>query len=119
MVSGVERRPDGTRLGVASIVLGALGLALGPGAVEASRRLSQVTLRDAVIAIAAGSTVLGLLSLLLSRHARIRYEWTLGRGGGRGAALAGRIVGTLALALGVGACIALGVYWLLVYRSRH
>jgi DNA-binding transcriptional regulator LsrR (DeoR family) len=106
------------RLGVVSILLGALGLAFGPGAVEASQRLSEITLRDAVIGIAAGSTMFGVLSLYLSRRARLRHVRTLGRSGGRGAALAGRILGTLALALGVGAGIALLVYALLVIQSR-
>jgi hypothetical protein len=117
MVSSAQSR-EGTGLGVVSILLGLLGLALGPGAVEASRRLSQITLRDAVIAIAAGSTVLGALSLFLSRRARLRHARTLGRSGGRGTALAGRIVGTLAVAVGVAAGIALLVYGLLVLQSR-
>ncbi|MGZ4397057.1 MAG: hypothetical protein ACXVZP_09110 [Gaiellaceae bacterium] len=118
MVPGVEARRDGTRLGVASIMLGVLGLVVGPGAIEASRRLSELTLRGAVIGIAAASTLLGAISLYLSRRARIRYEWTLGRGRGRGAALAGRILGTLAVAVGIAASIALLVYGLLVYRSH-
>jgi hypothetical protein len=117
MVTSPQTR-SGTGLAVLSILLGLLGLTVGPAAIEASRRLAEVTLRDAIIGIAAGSTLLGALGLYLSRRARLWHVRTLGRSGGRGAALAGRILCTLAVALGLGAGIALLVYGLLVIQSR-
>ena len=55
----------------------------------------------------------GVAAVLLARQARRRHERTLGRVGGLGLALAGRLLGILALCLAASGLVALGFYWVL------
>ena len=83
-------------------------------AFAAARKLDQVTLVQATAA-SCGSVLLGAAALVLARRARRNVERTLGRAGSLGTARAGRILGFLALCIGVTAGLALGFYALLSY----
>jgi len=95
---------------------GLIGVALAPAAIVLSMRMGEVTLIMAVIAIAAGCTVFGILALALARRARLRRSVSLGRMSGAKLAGLGRLLGTLALSLGLAACVALAVYAIMTSR---
>jgi hypothetical protein len=92
-----EKQPNGRAR--FSLLVGLLGAALAPAAILVHLRVSQVTLLMAVGGIAAGCTILGFIALFLAQRARL-----------------GRLLGTLVLGIGLGACISLGVYALLSSR---
>jgi hypothetical protein len=94
------------------VLLALLGLALPPLAFAAARRLDQITLVQATAA-GCGSIVLGGAAVLLARSGLRNIERTLGRKGGEGAARVGRLLGLIALCMGLTAAIALGVFALL------
>jgi hypothetical protein len=93
-----------------SVIFGLFGVALAPAAVYLAMRLEQVSLLMAVMGIAACCPVLGLVALQLAKRARFRRSISLGRMDGAKMAGFGRLLGTLSLALGLGACVALAVY---------
>jgi hypothetical protein len=97
-----------------SVLLGLLGLAVPVVAFAAARRLEQVSLLQATTATCA-SAVLGLGAVLLARRGLRNIERTLGRLGGEGTARVGRLLGLIALCVGLTAALALGVYALLNY----
>jgi hypothetical protein len=94
------------------VVVALLGLALPVAAFAAARQLGQVTLLQATAA-ACGSVVLGLAAIVLSRRGRRNIERSIGRLGGEAAARVGRLLGFLALCIGLTAALALGFYELL------
>jgi hypothetical protein len=81
-------------------------------AFAAARRLEQVSLIQATTATCA-SAVLGAAAVLLSRRGLRTIERTIGRVGGEGTARVGRLLGLIALCVGLTAGLALGVYALL------
>jgi hypothetical protein len=95
-----------------SVLLALLALAVPIGAYAAARRLDRVSLLEAT-AVSCGSVVLGGLAVLLARRGLRNVERTLGRVGGEGSARVGRLLGVLALCVGLAAAVALGVYALL------
>ncbi len=99
-----------------SALVGVLGVALAPAAILLQMRLAAVTLLMAVGVIAVGCTVFGFFALLLAKRARLRRVVSLERIGGAKQTALGRLLGTLALAIGLGACISLAVYALLATR---
>lgn len=99
-----------------SLLIGLLGAALAPAAIVLHLRLSEVSLVMAVAGMAAGCTILGFIALVLAKRARLRRVVSLERMGGSKQAALGRLLGTLVLCVGLGACIALGVYELLASR---
>ena len=90
-------------------MLALLGIALPVGAYAAANQLQRVSLVQATAA-SCGSILLGGLAVLLARRGFRNVERTLGRAGGEGAARVGRLLGVLALCIGLAAGIALGVY---------
>jgi hypothetical protein len=96
----------------ASVVLALLGVALPVVAFAAAHQLQKVSLVQATVA-ACGSVVLGGAAVLLGRRGLRNVERTLGRAGGEGAARVGRLLGVIALCIGLAAAIALGVYGVL------
>ena len=94
------------------MLLALLGLALPPLAFAAARRLDELTLVQATSA-SCGAVVLGGGAMLLARRGLRNIDRTLGRKGGEGAARVGRLLGLIALCLGLTAAIALGVFALL------
>jgi hypothetical protein len=107
--SSERSRNDAAR---GSVLLALLGLVIPVVAFAAARRLDQVSLLQATGATC-GSAVLGGGAVLLARRGLRNIERTLGRLGGQGTARVGRLLGALALCLGVTAGLALGVYALL------
>ena len=95
-----------------SVLLALLGLALPIVAFAAARQTDQVTLLQATGA-ACGAVGLGLLAILLARRARRNIERSIGRMGGEASARVGRLLGLLALCIGLTAAVALGFYELL------
>jgi hypothetical protein len=87
----------------------ALG-ALGGGA--AAARFSDRVGFEAVGAVPLG-ILLALVSLSLARRARYEYQRTVGRAGGSGLAAVARVLGSIALLVGVTAALALGVFLVL------
>jgi len=96
-----------------SLLFGLLGVTLGPAAILVHLRVSAVTLPMAVGGIAGGCTILGFLALSLAKRARLRRRISLERMGGAKQAALGRLLGKLALGIGLGSCIALAVFALL------
>ncbi|MDQ2984826.1 MAG: hypothetical protein M3R70_13040 [Actinomycetota bacterium] len=97
-----------------SVLVGVLALASVPAGIEAAKAWKWVSLTHAVAGIAVISTLFGLLAILLARGARRNVELTLGRIGGWGAARLGRLLGVVAVFLGLSAACALGFYGLLL-----
>ena len=95
---------------------GLIGVTLAPAAIVLSLRMVAVTLIMAVIAIAAGCSLFGILALFLAKRARLRRSISLGRMGGAKLAGFARLLGTLALSLGLAACVALAVYAIMTSR---
>ncbi len=92
-----------------SVVLALLGLAVPVLAFAAARKLEDVTIVQATAATC-GSAVLGGAAVLLARRGLRTIERTIGRVGGEGAARVGRLLGVIALCVGLSAGIALAVY---------
>jgi len=107
--SSSRARNDAAR---GSLFVALLGLALPVVAFVAARQLEQVTLLQATVA-ACASVVLGLAAIVLARRARRNIERSIGRLGGAGTARVGRLLGLLALCIGLTASVALGFYELL------
>ena len=95
-----------------SVLLALLGLLLPIVAFAAARQTDQVTLLQATGA-ACGAVGLGLLAIMLARRARRNIERSIGRMGGEATARVGRLLGFLALCVGLIAAVALGFYELL------
>jgi hypothetical protein len=94
------------------VLLALVGLAIPPAAFVAARRLEQVTLIQATAASCA-SALFGAAAILLARRGRRGIERTIGRVGGEGAARVGRLLGAIALFLGLTAGLALGFFGVL------
>ncbi len=90
-------------------MLSLLGIALPVVAYAAAHQLQKVSLVQATVA-SCGSVVLGGAAVLLAQRGFRNIERTLGRAGGESAARVGRLLGVIALCIGLAAAIALGVY---------
>jgi hypothetical protein len=104
--SSARGRNDAAR---GSAVLALLGLAVPVLAYAAARRLQGVTIVQATAATC-GAAVLGGAAVLLARRGLRNIERSIGRLGGEGAARVGRLLGVIALCIGLSAGIALAVY---------
>ena len=104
--SSARGRNDAAR---GSVVLALLGLVLPVLAFAAARKLQDVTIVQATGATC-GSAVLGGAAVLLARRGLRNVERTIGRVGGENAARVGRLLGAIALCIGLSAGIALAVY---------
>jgi hypothetical protein len=113
MVS-LTRSSSGARNDAArgSVFVALLGLAVPVAAFAAARQLEQVTLLQATSA-ACAAVVLGIGAIVLARRARRNIARSIGRVGGAGTARVGRLLGFLALCVGLTAALALGFYELL------
>jgi hypothetical protein len=86
-------------------------LALGAlfGGAVAARLSERVGFVEAVGAVPL-SLLLAFVSLSLARRARYEYQRTIGRAGGAGIAAVARVLGSIALIIGITASLALGVF---------
>jgi hypothetical protein len=98
----------------ASLAAGAASVAAIPLAVYLTRFSESYELLHAGFAIPIGAAF-GFLALALARRARRAGELRLVREGGRGGAVAGRVLGIAGLCLAAAAVVALAVYGLLEY----
>jgi hypothetical protein len=97
-------------------VLGALGVLAVPGAVVAAQAVRGVTLLGSLyygVPIAVGFAV---AALVVSRRARLMAQWSV-FADRSGPVRAARLLGWLALYIGVTGGVAVAVYWIL--RARH
>lgn len=93
-------------------MLALLGLAVPVLAYAAARRLEGVSIVQATAASCV-SALLGGAAVLLARRGLRNIERTIGRLRGESAARVGRLLGVIALCIGLSAGIALSVYGVL------
>jgi hypothetical protein len=100
----------------AGALLGALGVLAVPASVLAAQVMHGVTLLGGLYYGVALALALALLGLLVSRRARLAAQRTVFAARG-GPVRAARVLGWLALYVGITSGIAVAVYWIL--RARH
>ena len=94
---------------VFSVVFGLAALGVFVAGAVLARIRDDIGLAEAGIAVGVG-VLLAFVALSLARRARFDYQRTLGRIGGSAIAAAGRLLGTVALLVGVTAGLAFGVF---------
>jgi hypothetical protein len=94
------------------VLVGLAAVATLPAAIVAAETFEVVTLLESSVAIAP-AYVLAFAAIYLGRRARQAIERTLGRVRGHKLALAGRILGWLALYTAVTASISVATYYVL------
>ncbi|HVD25175.1 MAG TPA: hypothetical protein VNB86_04200 [Gaiellaceae bacterium] len=94
------------------MLVGLVALATLPAAVFVAEQLDRLTLLRASVAIIP-AFALAFLAIYLGRRARKTIERTLGRVKGYKLALAGRILGYMALYLALTATISVATYYVL------
>ena len=102
---------------VGALLTGILALAILGAAAAVPRFVDSVTPLRALVVVPA-SALLALASIALARRARFDFQRTLGRIGGDGIALAGSVLGIIALLLCLTAALAVGVYAVLEFTQR-
>jgi uncharacterized membrane protein YwaF len=100
----------------AGATFGTLGVIAVPGAIVAAQALRGLTLLRGLYYSVPAAVVLALVSLIVSRRARLGAQRSVFAARNGPVRLA-RVLGWLALYIGVTAGIAVGVYWVL--RARH
>ena len=95
-----------------SVLVGLAAVVTLPVAIVVAERFDVVTLLQSSVAIAP-AVVLGIGAVLLGRRAKRAIDNTLGRVRGYKLALAGRILGYLALYMAVTASISVATYYVL------
>lgn len=98
---------------VGALVAALLAFAALGGAAAAARHFGEVRVRDVVIAVPI-ALVLGLVSVVLGRRAKLEHVRTLGRSGSRSFVWLVRFLGAVALILAITAALALAVFAVLV-----
>jgi nitrogen fixation/metabolism regulation signal transduction histidine kinase len=96
-----------------AFVTGLLGLGVFLAAAAAARYQDEIRLVDAVVAVPV-ALVLGLVSVVMGRRAKVEHVRTLGRSGSRGFVWLARFLGAVALVLAITAALALAVFAVLV-----
>jgi len=109
-----------TCIALGTVFVALLGLVVPVAAFAGARQLEQVTLLQATGA-ACASVVLGIGAILLARRARRNIERSIGRVSGASTARVGRLLGFLALCVGLIAALALGAIVLFgrIYVGAH
>ena len=99
-----------------ALILGLVGLAVLPAAIEVARRSKRVGLLDAAYAIPL-AFVLALVAVVMARRARRNLKWLQLREGRTTIATLAVLVGALTLCLSLAAALSVGFYELfLVYQ---
>jgi hypothetical protein len=102
-----------------ALLLGLIGVAVLPAAVEISRRSARVGLLDSAYAIPV-AFLLGLVALIMARRARDNLRWLRLRDGGTRIASGAVIVAGVTLCLAITAALSVGFYELvLVYQHSR
>jgi hypothetical protein len=96
-----------------ALLLGLVGIATLPAAIEVSRRSNRVDLLDAAYAIPV-ALLLGLIALVMARRARANIRWLRLRDGGTAVASTAVIIGAVGVCLAVSAALSVGFYELVV-----
>jgi hypothetical protein len=109
----VSRNPNA----VWAFLLALAALAVLGGALAAAHYSSYVDLYRGIAAVPVGF-LLAFFAIRMARRARLEYDRSLGRSGGRGLATAARILGGFALLLAITGALALGVFAVLTLASR-
>jgi hypothetical protein len=109
----VSRNPKA----VWALLLALAALAVLGGVLAAAHYTSYVDLYRGIAAIPIGF-VLAFFSIRLARRARLEYDRSLGRIGGRSVATAARVLGGFALLLAITGALAVGVFAVLTLASR-
>ena len=99
-----------------AFVLALAALGVLAGGLAAAHYSGAVGLYQAIPAIPIG-LLLAFMSVRLARRARLEYDRSLGRIGGRALAAAARILGGFALLLAITGLLALGVFAVLTLAS--
>jgi hypothetical protein len=102
-------KPERNGRAAASLLVGLVAVAALPAAIALAEFADRYDLLQAGWAVPV-ALVLGFAAVVLARRARVRVERTLGRVGGEATARAGRVLGVLAIMLGLSGAIAVGVY---------
>jgi hypothetical protein len=105
-----------SRAALIALALGGLAVLALPAAVAASQLLASVGLLQSLYVGAPVSAVLGLLALLASRRARLAAARSI-TPGDAGPVRSGRVAAWAGLYVGVTACLALGVYGVLIWAQ--
>jgi hypothetical protein len=100
-----------------SVLLGLVAVATLPAAVALAELPERIDLLQAGFAVPVAG-VLALVTLVLSRGGRLRFERTLGRVGGRRTAWLGKALGLLALAMTASGAVALATYAVLKHIAE-
>jgi hypothetical protein len=102
-----------------ALLLGVVGVATLPAAIEFSRRSNRVDLLDAAYAIPL-AFLLGLVALVMARRARANIRWLRLREGGTAVASTAVIIGAVGLCFAVTAALSVGFYELvLLYQHSR
>jgi hypothetical protein len=109
----VSRNPKA----VWAFLLALAALAVLGGTLAAAHYSSYVDLYRGIAAVPIGF-LLAFFSIRTARAARLEYDRSLGRSGGRGLATVARILGGFALLLAITGALALGVFAVLTLASR-
>jgi hypothetical protein len=97
---------------VLSVLIGLAAVATLPAAILFAEKWDRLTLLESAVAIVP-AFLLGFAAVLLGRRARRGIDRTLGRVRGSRLALAGRILGYLALYLAATASVSVATYYVL------
>jgi hypothetical protein len=100
-------RAGGNVAATLSVLFGALGLLAAPAGLVVAQVSDAVTLRWGIAGGGLAAILIGLLARTLARRGHLRADRSIAASG-RGAATAGRLLGTLAVCVGIAAAIALG-----------
>ena len=101
----------------AALLLGLIGLAALPAAIETSRRSNRIDLLDASYAIPV-AFVLCAVAFVMARRARDNLRWLRVREGRTRVATTAVIVGALGVCLAITAALSIGFYELVVLYQR-
>jgi hypothetical protein len=100
-------RAGGNPAATLSVFVGALGLLAAPIGLLVAQESEAVTLRWGIAGGGVAAVLIGVVALVLARRGRLRADRSI-TAAGRGAASVGRLLGTLAICVGIAAAIALG-----------
>ena len=95
-----------------SVLVGLIAVATLPAAILYAEKWDRITLLESAVAIVP-AFLLGVAAVLLGRRARRGIDRTIGRVRGHRLALAGRLLGYLALYLAATGSISVATYYVL------